>query len=248
MKVFKSDAGRLQVMESYDKIAALWDVSKEEKYIDTRFGRTHIFLTGDKSNPPLLLFHGVGDNSAVMWILNIKELSKHFYCIAIDTLGGPGKSEPNAHFNKKEFRQAEWINELTDQLKLNRFYIAGVSYGACMAYQYTVQERERVIRTVCIEGGMIINPMKSAIKTLMLAFPEVLFPTRENMIKIMMKMKPGSDLFEKHPEIVDHMILVMKNHYQPAMFPHRLEKYDREMGMAARDRIYFLLGSKMLAE
>lgn len=245
MKVFKSEKGKSLVLESYDKLASSWGVDKEERYIDTRFGRTHVFLVGDPENPPLLMFHGVGDNSAVMWLLNIQELSRHFYCIAVDTLGGPGKSEPNEHYNKKEFHDVDWIDDLTQSLKLNRLYTIGVSHGASLAYIYTLHRPERVIRAVCIEGGIITNPFKAMINTLLLAFPEILVPTRSNIIKIMKKMKPNSELFEKHPEIVDHMVLVMMHHNQSAMFPHKLEKYEKEQGKAIRDRICFLYGGNL---
>ena len=245
MKVFKSEKGKAAVLESYDKLAASWGVDKEERYIETRFGRTHVFITGDQSNPSLLMFHGVGDNSAVMWLLNIQELSRHFYCIAVDTLGGPGKSEPNEHYNKNEFNDVEWINDLVEQLKLDKFSIIGVSHGASLAFVYTLHQKDRIMKAVCIEGGIITNPFKSIINTLLLAFPEVLVPTRKNMIKIMKKMKPNSDLFEKHPEVVDHMVLVTANHNQSAMFPHKLEKYDPKAGMAIRDKVYFLFGGNM---
>lgn len=59
----------------------------QELDIATPYGTTHCITAGDKSLPPLLLFHGVGDNSAVMWLLNMKELARHFYCIAVETLG-----------------------------------------------------------------------------------------------------------------------------------------------------------------
>lgn len=245
MKVFKSEKAKNQVLESYDRLAAAWGVDKEEQYVETRFGKTHVFLTGERANPPLLMFHGVGDNSAVMWLLNIKELSRYFYCIAVDTLGGPGKSEPNIHYNKKEFNDITWINDLADHLQLGKFNIMGISHGASLAYSYTLHEKERVNRAVCIEGGIITNPFKSMVNTLMLAFPEVLFPTRKNIIKIMKKMKPSSDLFEKHPEVIDHMVLVMGSHNQSAMFPHKLEKYDRELGKTINNKVYFLFGGNL---
>lgn len=245
MKVYKSEKGKALVLDSYEKLAFAWGVEKQERYLETHFGRTHVFTAGDPKKPPLLMFHGVGDNSAVMWLLNIQQLSQHFFCIAVDTLGGPGKSEPNDHYNKREFDDISWMNDLADQLKLNRFNLIGVSHGASLAYLYTTRQKERVLKTVCIEGGMIVNPLKSMAGMIRLVFPEILFPTRENMIKIMKKMKPGSDLFDMHPEVIEHMITVMRNHNQPAMFPHRLQKYDRELGRAVNDRLYFLFGANM---
>jgi pimeloyl-ACP methyl ester carboxylesterase len=112
IKVFKNEKGKERAIESYNKLLGSWDVEAVEMDIQTKCGTTHCIIAGNKENPPLLMFHGVGDNSAVMWLLNMKELSQHFYCIAIDTIGGPGKSVPNDKFNKNEFDQIEWINEI----------------------------------------------------------------------------------------------------------------------------------------
>lgn len=243
MKVFKSEAARAQVLESYDRLVHQTGITVHEKDIQTPYGATHILLAGSEQNPPLMLFHGVGDNSAVMWVLNLKQFSEHFYCIAVDTLGGPGKSVPRDGLTKKTFDQVAWINCVAESLGLDRFYIAGVSNGACMAYNYTVKQSKRVIRAVCMEGGMIINPVRSMFMTLMLLFPEIFVPTRNNMTKILIKMStPYSDIYDKHPEIVDHMIMVMKAHNQKAMFIHKLEKYSKQEGMAVKEKLLFLLG------
>lgn len=92
---FKNAKAQERVWHSYEQMVEQWPIQLEEIDVSTTYGLTHCILAGQKSNPPLLLFHGVGDNSAVMWILNIEKLSKHFYCIAIDTLGGPGDSDSN---------------------------------------------------------------------------------------------------------------------------------------------------------
>lgn len=248
MKVFKSEKKRKQVLDSYDQLLKQWDVEIKEIDVQTKYGATHCILAGDEKNPPLMLFHGVGDNSAVMWILNMKELSRHFYCIAVDTMGGPGKSQPNENFTKKSFSQPDWINQLADHFQLDRFYLAGVSHGGYMVFNYTVKEPHRVEKAVCLEGGMIIeNPMKSMIRTLMLMFPEILLPTRNNMIKIMKKLStPHSRIYTEHPELVEHMILVMRSHNQIAMTAHPIERYDRESAVKVRNKLYFLFGAYIM--
>jgi pimeloyl-ACP methyl ester carboxylesterase len=249
VKVFKSEKGQKHVMESYDKLLAMWDVDFKEIDVETEFGTTHCITAGDSTKPPLLLFHGVGDNSAVMWILNIKELSKHFYCIAVDTIGGPGKSLPNNCFVKGNFDQVDWINQVADSLHLPCFNIAGVSNGACMAFNYAVREKDKIKRAVCLEGGMVTNPLKSIVKTLLLMFPEILVPNDNNLKKIMKKLtSPDSDFIEKHPEIIAHMVMVMKNHNQQAMFVHKLEKYNKEAAVPVKDKLYFLLGEYKIAD
>jgi Predicted hydrolases or acyltransferases (alpha/beta hydrolase superfamily) len=250
MKVFKNDAVKKGVYDSYDKLLALWGVEYEEIDLDTTYGKTHVIISGNKENPPLLLFHGVGDNSAVMWYFNMKDFIKHFYCMAVDTLGGPGKSVPNDGLTKNSFSQIGWINQVVSKLGIHDFNIAGVSNGAVMAYNYTVNESQKVHKTVCMEGGMVTNPYKTMFSTMLKVFPEILIPTRKNLIKIMMKMGAArnSDIFDKHHEITDHLILLMKSSNQMAMTIHKLEKYDKEKAVAIRDKLYFLFGDHKAAD
>lgn len=246
---FKNTEGKERVWQSYQQLIDQWPVSVEEMDIPTSCGPTHCIVTGDKRNPPLLLFHGVGDNSAVMWILNIKELSQHFYCIAIDTLGGPGKSIPNEHFNKQKFDQVDWINEIADHLEIDHFHIAGVSNGAYIAYNYATKQPDRVNRVVCLEGGMVTTPIKAMLQTLMLMFPEILIPTDRNLLKVLKKLSaPNSPLFDNHPELAAHLILLMRTHNQQAMFAHKLEKYNKDEAVAVKDKLYFLVGEHSLKQ
>ncbi|ANE46060.1 hypothetical protein SY83_06915 [Paenibacillus swuensis] len=242
VKVFKNESGRTQVLSSYNRILEMWSIDFQEHDVKSKYGTTYCITSGSRGNPPLLLFHGVGDNSAVMWVLNIKELSRHFYCISVDTIGGPGKSIPNENYKKNSFNQTDWINEIVEHFNIENFNIAGVSNGAYMAYNYTTVNSERVNKVVCMEGGMVTKPIKTMIQTLLLMFPEILIPTHQNMLKIMKKLSsPNSDIFDKYPSIVEHLVLLMKNHNQQAMFVHKLEKYDKEKGAAIRNKLYFLI-------
>lgn len=192
IKVFKSEAGKEQVLRSYNELLDAWGTEFQELDVETPYGTTHCITAGEPESPPLLLLHGVGDNSAVMWLLNMKELSQHFRCIAIDTLGGPGKSVPGELFHKRTFDQVDWINKVADGLKLDQFCVAGVSNGAYMAFNYMVNGPGRALKAVCMEGGIIISPIKSMIHTLMMMFPEILVPTRSNLLKAARKLRlPG---------------------------------------------------------
>lgn len=141
----------------------------------------------------------------------------------------------------------DWINSVADGLNLNQFYTAGVSNGAYIAYNYTVNEPGRVTRAVCMEGGMITAPLKSMVQTLMMMFPEILVPTRKNLLKVFNKLcSPASGLAEQHPEVAGHIVQLMKNHNQQAMFVHKLRPYDKEKSAKVREKLYFLLGDYKL--
>ncbi|MFD0715774.1 alpha/beta fold hydrolase [Paenibacillus sp. GCM10027626] len=247
VNVFKSEAGQQQVITSYDRLLKRWPVAIQEVDIDTSYGTTHCIVAGNPGNPPLILLHGVGDNSAVMWALNIEALAAHFYCIAVDTLGGPGKSRPNEHFHKKTFRQLQWLEEVIAHFTAEKVYMAGVSNGAYMAYNYAAANPGKVARVVCLEGGMVIKPFKAMLQTLLLMFPELLNPTEENLLKVLKKMShPDSGMLEEHPWVAEHLVLLMKHHNQQAMFVHQLKKYDHMQGLAARDKLYFLIADHRL--
>ncbi|WP_339802677.1 alpha/beta hydrolase [Paenibacillus sp. FSL R5-0744] len=246
---FKNAKAQERVWHSYEQMIEQWPIPLEELDVPTTYGLTHCILAGQKNNPPLLLFHGVGDNSAVMWILNIEELSKHFYCIAIDTLGGPGKSIPTEQFNKQKFEQVKWINEIAMYLNIDVFNIAGVSNGAYIAFNYATKQPDKVNRVVCLEGGMVTAPFKAMIQTLMMMFPEILIPTDRNLLKVLKKLSaPHSPLFDNHPALAAHLILLMRTHNQQAMFVHKLHPYDKNAAVAVRDKLYFLVGEHALKQ
>jgi pimeloyl-ACP methyl ester carboxylesterase len=242
IQVYKSDEMKQRMLHSYDEILAGWTVGYRETDIDTTYGSTHCIISGSPGNPPLLMFHGVGDNSAMMWMLNMPELASHLYCVAVDTLGGPGKSVPNQRY-KDTFDQVEWIEQVSDGLGFHRPSLLGVSNGAYMAFNYTVERPGKVSRAVCIEGGMVVKPLLTMLRTLGILFPEILIPTDQNMVRIMRKLSsPDSDLFDRYPQVVEHMVLAMRSHNRGAMFRHKLQKYDEGKALLVKDKLHFILG------
>ena len=134
MKIYRTKKQQKIILETYDKLLNEWVCPFLEKDIATSYGTTHIIEAGKDGAPPLVLFHGVGDDSALMWIYNAAFLAEHFKLYAVDTLGGPGKSVPNGNYNA-DFDDTLWIDEILNGLKLDRAFFAGVSHGA-----YRVQD------------------------------------------------------------------------------------------------------------
>lgn len=245
ISVFKSEKAKEAVLASYDQLVEGWGVQAKAHNVPTRFGDTYCLTAGETNLPPLVLLHGVGDNSAVMWALNMTALSQRYYCIAVDTLGGPGRSVPNEAYRKGSFSRAEWLSEVLQYFGQESVYIAGVSNGAYMAFQYTAAHPERVKKAVCLEGGIVTSPIKSMLSTLLLMFPEMLIPTERNLHRIVRKLSsPHSDVFQQHPYLAEHLVLLMKSHNQKAMFPHPIERYEERKGLAVRDKLLFLLGDE----
>jgi pimeloyl-ACP methyl ester carboxylesterase len=200
-------------------------------------------LSGEESNPPLVLFHGVGDDSALMWIFNAKELTKHFRIYAVDTLGGPGKSCPNEEYNKA-FDEIQWIDDVFDELGLERAYVAGVSMGSYITQHYGIMRPDRVIKMICMSGSISVkeigNPLKNMIKVFL---PEALFPTKRNVVKLIKKMTgDNSSVLTDNPAIIEHYTCLLKGFNNMAMTNHKIKFFDETQLRSIKDNTLFLRG------
>ena len=243
VKRFKKKDGKQKVYEAYERLLGLWGVDITENDIDTTFGKTHIITSGNRENPPLLLFHGVGDNSAIMWIYNVQELVKHFYVIAVDTIGGPGKSEPNENYSKN-FEQSLWIDDILNTLNIDKIDIAGVSNGAYIAQHYAITRLNRVNKFVCMAGSISTknspNPLFGLMKVVI---PEALFPTEKNVAKLMKKLSgPNYDVFIKNEAIMHQWSCLLKYFNNMSMAYHKLKKFSVEEIATIREKSLFLVG------
>ena len=72
-------------------------------------------VTGE--GPPLYMVHGIGSRK-LTWGGLVPELSKHYYCVAMDTIGDLGRSYPKdgdpKNGPKNEAEMAEWAHAVTE--------------------------------------------------------------------------------------------------------------------------------------
>lgn len=244
MKRYKSQAGQVLIHESYDQLLNSWNIPYEQQEIRTSFGNTHVITAGDKVNPPLLLLHGVGDNSAMMWIYNIEQLTKHFYVIAIDAIGGSGKSEPNEKYFR-EFDQAIWLDEILETMNIAETNIAGVSYGAYLAYHYAILRPSKVRKIVCM-AGKVASSQGEVMWTMMKAFlPEALFPTRNNTKRLLKKLcGPNYTVFENNPILMNHWYYLLKYFNNKSMQKHKMIIFNNTQIQSIRDKTLFIFGEE----
>ena len=94
ISAFKTPEGEAAYLAAYDAAMKLWPVPYEEVEIPSRFGTTHVVVTGLKDAPPLVLLHGMA-MTLNMWSPNIADFSNDYRVYAIDMMGHPGKSFPN---------------------------------------------------------------------------------------------------------------------------------------------------------
>ncbi len=218
MRIYKSEAGKAALRASYDRLLGMWGIEVEERDLEGSFGRTHAILAGDPKAPPLLMFHGVGDDSALMWLENAAALSRRFRLIAIDTMGGAGKSEPGPGYDEG-FDLAAWYGDVLDALGIEEAYATGVSYGAYHCQHILRSYPKRIARVVGIAGFVACGDRHRSGLASMLALarvflPEALIPGRRSAIRLASKLAgPDPELVLEAEEIGEHFRLLMR-HYR----------------------------------
>ncbi len=245
MKVYKSEDANKKILQSYDKLLSQWGCEKTELDITTTYGSTHVIECGASNLPTLVLFHGVGDDSALMWIFNAAFLSKHFHIFAIDTIGGPGKSRPNENYNKG-FDDILWIDQVLDGLKIDKAFFAGVSNGGYLLQNYTLKHPEKVIKGISIASAVPAGKRKGLIPPLFKVFlPEALFPSDKNVLKLMKKIcGKNYNVFTDNPDIMFHWKSLLQGFNNMAMSFHKVRPFTDEEVDSIREKIIYLAGDE----
>lgn len=183
--IYKSPHGEKLIMEFYERMLSKWPVEYSEADIDTSFGTTHVIISGNPANPPLVLLHGSTSNS-VTWAGDIKEYSAHFRVYAPDMPGEPGKStQRRLSWSNDDYPR--WLLQVVETIKLKNPHIAGLSLGGWAAMKFASAYPGRVGKIALIAPGGIVNPNMKALlkmiryasqgekgvdKTLQLLFPD----------------------------------------------------------------------------
>ncbi len=244
MKTYRSEKAGREILRTYDLLLEQWGVDKEERDISGTYGTTHCILCGSESSPPLVLFHGVGDDSALMWLYNAKALAEKFRLYVIDTIGGPGRSRFNERYGK-DFDDLIWLDEVIGALSLGAVSIVGVSHGAHLAQFYAANRPERVRKIVCIAGSVPVGD-ESPMKTMMKIFlPEALFPTKKNTAKLLRKLcGKHVGVFLENETVMAHYGALLRGFNNMAMRFHQVTGLPEEQIDAIRGKTLYLIGEE----
>jgi pimeloyl-ACP methyl ester carboxylesterase len=170
---FKTPEGEAAYVASYNASMKLWPVSYEEVEIPTRFGMTHIVVSGPKDAPPLVLLHGYMA-TLTMWSPNVADFSTNHRVYAIDVMGQPGKSIP-AEPIRNVSDYVAWLNATLNGLHLDRISLVGMSYGGWLALNYAIAAPTRVQKLVLLSPAASFVPLVRQFR--LRGMPMVLFPT-----------------------------------------------------------------------
>lgn len=103
-----------------------------------QLGEYQAAYTVTGTGKPLILLHGFfGDAETLKDLVN--ELKTDFQCFSLELLGFGESEKPNIQYLIDE--QVEFLKQFVQALKLEKFYLAGYSYGAWVAAAYAIQHQ-----------------------------------------------------------------------------------------------------------
>jgi pimeloyl-ACP methyl ester carboxylesterase len=123
----------------YDRaIGSLLNIPINDKWVDTRDGRTHLLTAGDPSAPPVLVFQG-GNITTPVTLAWVQALADDYYLLAPDTPGQPGKTTVET-----QAAYSSWVGDLLDGLDLDSAAMLGISHGAGIVLEAAADIPDRI--------------------------------------------------------------------------------------------------------
>lgn len=112
----------------------------------------HITEWGNIDKPVIFCLHGLGSTS-LSFIEIAENLKDNYRFIAIDA-PGHGKTPPFERTEDYEMQHlAYWLNKIVSALKIERFYFLSHSWGSFVALFYLLNNPEKVLGSILIDGG-----------------------------------------------------------------------------------------------
>jgi pimeloyl-ACP methyl ester carboxylesterase len=162
--LFSSEAAKKEIFGVYDQKLSELNINFQSKYLSTSFGNTHILVTGNPENPPLLLLHG-SNGCAPIGLECYPNLTSKFQVFAIDVLAQPNKSD-GTRLSMKDDSYGKWIHELIQKLNLDNVTIAGFSLGGLIILKTLAHKGEKIKAAYLASPAYIVNgnPLKALFK------------------------------------------------------------------------------------
>lgn len=151
--IYKTEIGRQAILDSYEAYINNLSTSFDRTYVNTRFGKTHVLVTGPENGKPVFVFQG-GNCINPMTLAWFSALWKDYRIYAPDTIGHPGYSE-EVRISAKDNSFALWIEDLMNFFQMEKSAFVGPSYGAGIILRLATFMPEKISCSVLVSPAGI---------------------------------------------------------------------------------------------
>ena len=179
--IFKSNEGRARLEEWYQAFMKKVDVPVSSAEIQTSFGKNHLLIAGNESNPTLICLHAMLTGSSFL-LSEIQLLAKRYRLILPDLPGQSVKGiERRLTYNDDSF--SKWLDEIVTGLEIERTDLLGVSLGGFAALRFAITRPEKVNKMILlVPAGIVRGAVFKGLAKM--AIPTMLFkmnPSEKNL-------------------------------------------------------------------
>jgi len=174
-----------------------------EKLIKGKYGAEFGNWPIDDAKPAIIFVHGAG-GSHLMWLSELSYFRKEYHPVAVN-LPGHGLS-PGKGFEKIS-DYAEFVLGLADELKLKKFFLAGLSMGGAIAQEIALKSPARLSGLVLMSTGARLKVLPEIFKMIrenwpayLEMFPKFAFSRNVNEAVLKLAVK---DLSRREPSVVE---------------------------------------------
>lgn len=210
--IYRSADGEQRVLACYDRLRSNLDAEFDRRWVDTRFGRTHLLVTGARDAPPLLVFHG-GNSVNPMTLEWLLPLAEDVRLYAPDTIGHPGYSA-QTRISPRDESYGRWVADVLDGLGVERAPMVGVSYGAGIVLRTAAHVPERITRAALLNpSGLGTGSTRRMLLEILLPLLFYrLFPSRSRLESLLQPMfsEPIAGLDEATLDLMEAVFAEVK--------------------------------------
>lgn len=144
--IYRTEGSQDALAAFMDHVLKMWPYSFETKFLDTRFGKTHIVTAGQENSPVLILLHGSASN-LLSFGGDISKYMGDYFVVVPDIPGEAGKSAP-CRPSWKNTDYICWMDDVMDALGVAEATFMGVSLGGWIAAKYAANRPSRVQKLI----------------------------------------------------------------------------------------------------
>ncbi|MEY7848663.1 alpha/beta fold hydrolase [Natrarchaeobius sp. A-rgal3] len=202
--IYRSRAGERRIKALYEELLADLETSFERRFVETRFGETHVLITGPETAPPLVVFHGgnVVNPISLAWFL---PLAGEFRLYAPDTIGHPGYSA-QTRLSPRDESYGRWVRDVLDGFGLECVPMIGASYGGGILLRTAAHSPACIERAgVVVPAGLATGSIPRLLFEIVLPmFAYRLWPSRSRLERAVQPMftEPASALDDRVLEVI----------------------------------------------
>ncbi len=155
--IYRTPEGQAEIQAIYDRQLARLGLPFDSRFVETRFGATHVLELGPRDAPPVVMLQG-GNTTSPLTLGWLRPLIARYRVYAPDTLGHPGKSAP-MRLSPRDDSYGRWLVDVLDGLGLRQPALLGGSYGAGVLLRAAAYAPRRIGRAVLfIPSGLVSIP------------------------------------------------------------------------------------------